>query len=57
MPRSPHLQKQISVMARIERAMDDLPDERARSRVITWFLDEYVPDSEPLPTDPSGKTG
>ncbi len=48
MPRSPQLQKQISVMDRISRAMAELDgDDRATGRVVSWFMDEYIPDDQP----------
>ncbi len=49
MPRSPQLQKQISVMDRISRAMAELDgDDRATGRVVSWFMDEYLPEPDPL---------
>lgn len=52
MAQSPALRKEVSVMARLERAMSDLPDSRARRRVADWFAANYI-EEEPAP-DGSG---
>jgi hypothetical protein len=54
MAQSTALAKEISVMRRLEAAMTDLPDDRARQRVAAWFGDNYLPAPEP-PAATDGK--
>lgn len=49
--RSERLKREADALDRIERALDGLPDDKARRRAITWILDNYDVDGGQLPED------
>jgi hypothetical protein len=55
MARSDSLRQEVSVMSRLERAMADLPDDRARTRVADWFAANFIDNREPAKDGSPGK--